>query len=484
MKPHDVIGKWTVLNACPGSGKTTFAAQAALACADEYGPERVAVVTYTVRAALHITEVLNAHGNRNWGYIGTLHGLALRLVNENRVNCGFVPLSVMAGDAEQNQLKEVAARYKVTACAIRQGLMKSCGDPKVARAVNDIRQRRMDDAVITYDEMVLAANALLKNELVEPGLDALIIDEVQDASEQDLQFYVHLPAATKLAVGDSHQSIFQFRGGLDDALERLAGSKYGSSKWKQARLSKSWRCPQVVAEAVRSIGATQFECHRTDVGKMRVVFNRREVANLIKEEMTRNPSWSCAVICRTNALADAYAEYLAEPLPLYIKLNRHRSQSTDAAAEDIRTMLGALLNRNSRAHVEAAARITLKTLDYELSLPDLCNELSMPGADDVVDVRSWIMYHIRGIERTVAWAMVNTYTSVHEMLAMLTGASGPPEGEGQRVDVLTVHAAKGGEWSLVIAPNWGDRRTSVVDTNLDYVTITRTKEMFVPVKPV
>ena len=83
--------------------------------------------------------------------------------------------------------------------------------------------------------------------------DLLMIDEFQDSQPVVLEIFKLLPAHTKIAVGDSYQSINGSFLHTTDAFGAL--EEYGTTR----HLTKSFRCNTAIAARVEKYGQTNFE---------------------------------------------------------------------------------------------------------------------------------------------------------------------------------------------------------------------------------
>lgn len=96
---------------------------------------------------------------------------------------------------------------------------------------------------------ILLARGIIQ---ISKPYDLLMIDEFQDSQPVVLEIFKLLPARTKIAVGDSDQSINGSFLHTTDAFTAI--SKYGVTK----RLTKSFRCNTKIASAIERYGRINF----------------------------------------------------------------------------------------------------------------------------------------------------------------------------------------------------------------------------------
>ncbi|MEZ4319623.1 MAG: UvrD-helicase domain-containing protein [Myxococcota bacterium] len=100
-------------------------------------------------------------------------------------------------------------------------------------AVEALRIRVASDALetaalqgeLSHTELTRAAAALCNGPAVIGRFEALLVDEIQDASPDQLELYRNLgrqPGMQSVFVGDGRQSIYLFRGGEPEGLEQLS----------------------------------------------------------------------------------------------------------------------------------------------------------------------------------------------------------------------------------------------------------------------
>lgn len=145
---------------------------------------------------------------------------------------------------------------------------------------------------IDYDDQ-LYMSTLFGAQL--PRFPLTLVDEAQDLSPLNHQMIAQLVGDRRIiAVGDTYQSIYGFRGAVSDGMSVLR-QRFAM---KEFRLSISFRCPKKIVELARS---------RAPYMKYPDWAVEGEVRRLIRDpstEITWGPNLfprSCAVICRNNA---------------------------------------------------------------------------------------------------------------------------------------------------------------------------------------
>jgi len=103
---------------------------------------------------------------------------------------------------------------------------------------------RSDQQGLTFDEML---SFVLDHSLPLPKFDLVCVDEAQDMNRMQIEILKRLmaPGARLIAVGDSRQAIYGFRGADTEAMERIR-REFKVSEGNNLPLSITYRCPRAV----------------------------------------------------------------------------------------------------------------------------------------------------------------------------------------------------------------------------------------------
>lgn len=245
-----------------GTGKTrTVIGRAQYLLASGVKPQRIAILTFTRRAAAEIENRLRATaGEQARGVIaGTFHRFCLRVMSSRRQWFGFDNLTVMDRDDQLQLMKLVRSRIagkQTTAPPAAQLLSyysfarNTNQSPKeylekftdlhksevelVQKIFTAYRERKQQNSYFDYDDILHRFAKVLHDdpvvrEKVASQYEHFLIDEMQDTNPlqwlilQSLAEYAHL-----FCVGDDAQSIYAFRGAdfrnVHSFNERLPGA--------------------------------------------------------------------------------------------------------------------------------------------------------------------------------------------------------------------------------------------------------------------
>ncbi len=268
--------------------------------------------------------------------------------------------------------------------------------------------------------------------LTEPVLDYdfLLLDEAQDADPL-IASILKRQSCQRIAVGDSHQAIYHWRGAVD-ALEN-----WPAAKWLY--LSQSWRFGPAIAE--------QANKWLTLLGAKLHLVGAPDIASTVADLTTPQ-----AVLCRTNAEAINQVIHATDD---------GRSAALVGGGHEIRNMAQAALDLQSTGSTDHAELFAFKSWGevHDYAYQDEAGAELLPFVRLVGDV---------GAERVV--------TAVDELV----------DETAADVIVSTSHKAKGREWSSVligsdfhrsVADSTGrPRAVPRADAMLAYVAVTRARD--------
>lgn len=535
----------------PGSGKTTvLVGRIAKLIAAGTRPDQIAAVTFTNAAAREIEKRLPCPNCGGMGYTsvelgpkhmsqvqcdchpprlayaGTLHGLMLRVIKTHGTLIGFgLRVSVMDEEVADKFLEQVISDLQCAGMKkeIRHQIDKGPGPFLFGPELSTQAMATLDEPTLVAREFyqrMLKANLLdfdsvLKFGLVvlqrlaasgdtAPMFEHLLWDEFQDSGADDAAIFHALPARNKFVVGDPDQSIYGFRGGDPRYLMELA--KAERVEWTEIFLEENFRCDQAIAESAdRLIFNNPFRLAKTNksmtglAGKIwtfKAATEEEEMAKISEDINLQGDPNGCAVLVRSNALADRFSKGLqAHGVAI------HRRERVDRPSDwtAMRSLVNLLSNPENDqlafwwiAHkngMKAAKMAQLKALsEYDtinrttLRLPVITTIDALPAA---------LAVHGIGQESIALVNQAVALLPAGATLGELSFALGDDElhrkevGEG--VTITTIHSAKGREWESVYLPAFEDGTIPVLSKNSSieeerrvvFVAITRAKRRLV-----
>lgn len=210
--------------ASPGSGKTATLVNRLVRLMRQGADWRkMVIITFTNAAANEIVkrvrgEFLNP-GPR-FGYIGTLHGYMLKLLQEHG-NLVGLPQTIGVMDEEQTGelveqcIAEMSWKGSKTAVLVRiaDGPFNFKGAPGPVDLVAVHFWRFMQrTGLLSFDALLHYGLRLITFWRV-PEIEHLLVDEVQDLNDVEFGVIDALPARNRFLVGDVDQAIFGWKGG-------------------------------------------------------------------------------------------------------------------------------------------------------------------------------------------------------------------------------------------------------------------------------
>lgn len=483
----------------PGTGKTTTLAARVQHDIDSgrADPAGMVVVTYTREAAAHLrAKIKDAH---KVGFIGTLHGFCLAILNKRT----HTPQAVIDEVRATEWMQDIAKRLKVKASGpeLRRGLYSPNTTSGVGLVAASYRREIRTANAVDFDTILLDAFDVF----TQPGapiFSALYVDECQDAAAIDIAIYRAINARLKFLVGDPRQSMYGFRGAQPALLDKWA-SEPGVFV---CSLTESYRLPPLFCTFATSLigyngdrwsreklrSATQggspfaaFKEFPTAAAEAEAI--REQVANQLTAGADPN---SIAILCRFNSLVASLGGALkAAGLPIRIASPKVPDELTVALGA-VNALIypgndaGAAGWRNrvlmsGHARLQAIAQASGKTLTAVLMESVGVDARAVAtGAPTVIfgalvqmRVPPACLAYLRDV-----WAgsLQETREALIERAEALSRGDDSPA-----VTVCTIHAAKGREWRHVIVAgleadrhdeNSNDTRE---ERNIVFVAITR-----------
>ncbi len=315
----------------PGSGKThTLIAKVRHMVAAGTDPAGIHIVTFTNSAATELNKRLRDPTDPSRdikpGYVGTLHGLAYRLIERHKEKVGFstAPLGIIDAELAETLLKQniEQCRYRGSMKSIREAMTRFNPDTGIAWSKPGVVIAAYfgmlrNNNLLDYDSMLKYA-AKLAGQGCNLGATVIMVDEVQDSGSDDWAIYDGLGKHCRLfMVGDPDQAIYGFRGGLQGQILEEA------TKFPPLVLEGNFRSGRLICQSAQRLiennkaRLDKKTISRTNTqGTVKVYLPARTPA----EEMTsfvtwfmevpdRNPN-EVAILVRINKLREQVTEFL------------------------------------------------------------------------------------------------------------------------------------------------------------------------------
>ena len=255
-----------------GSGKTTtLVARAAWLIATGTPPDAIRAITFNKRAALEMTERLDAAVAPLGVAAGTVRVRTFHALGREILRDAGVPVEPMADrpailhavapwadEAALLRLDTVVSRLKVELGVSAADVAADLEAGPVARAFVAYEAAVEASGGLDFDDLILRAIRQLEGDETllarwRSRCQELLVDEVQDVDRAQLRLALLLaaPANRVFLVGDDDQSIYGWR--LAD-VRRILGLAEHLPGLRRVDLEVNYRCPrQIVERAVRLV---------------------------------------------------------------------------------------------------------------------------------------------------------------------------------------------------------------------------------------
>jgi DNA helicase-2/ATP-dependent DNA helicase PcrA len=528
----------------PGTGKTRTLTHRIAHLVADHGvlPEQCLAISFSRRAAAEISQRLEQLLPNDGARVPvlTFHALGLSILREHAAGCLLPENFRIAGDDQRLALLveqlEVAPRRVGTLLSkisrYRRGGQSLETDSETAQAADGYRQQLRAHDWVDFDDLILLPVELLEadRELADHYRQRwpwISIDEYQDIDDGQYRLVRQLapPDGNLCAIGDPDQSIYGFRGANPQVFLRFTQDYPGA---RTVQLTRNYRSSQtIVAAALQAISPSSlvqdrvleslsenaerivFQTCPTDRAEAEFVVHTNErliggstFFSLDSGRVATHEGESLAfrdfaVLYRTAAQAAVLAEAFSRSgIPFQRKshdrlCDRPAVQAliawlTDARRADrSKTMLGEIMGEehDSAPHHFAHGACLLGPAPPQLNATAV--DLLKQAADAVWDQYPDVAEYLPQLHPLAERCGDDPRRLVQELELGLEADLWDPRAE--RVSLLTLHAAKGLEFSVVflvgcedgVLPlRWGDADADDVDEErrLFFVGMTRARD--------
>jgi DNA helicase-2/ATP-dependent DNA helicase PcrA len=321
----------------PGCGKTEIlAARAAFLIGRLRPGQKILALTFSNKAQQNLRERLNRELGtarcRRYVTVRNFHGHATEVLRAHARTIGMAPDFPMPG---KRTLKAAIAPYVsdlpvgpalsvsgAIEAALREAKQQPLDDHAVLVALANggnttalgIERNRQNSGVLHYDDLLRHAQRLLRIKAVanlyQQHYGALLVDEFQDLSPQQLDIALRSVSRCRTFVGDPLQGIYTWAGARPDLVEAELRQLCG----EPMRLTRSYRSSPAVLAVVNSVagslGNPALESAvpdrwREGGASTAVVFNTEEdesawIVNTSRGILARDQLATVGVICRSG----------------------------------------------------------------------------------------------------------------------------------------------------------------------------------------
>ncbi|MDE2105332.1 MAG: ATP-dependent helicase [Patescibacteria group bacterium] len=507
--------------ASAGSGKTrVLIARIAKLIKRGADPSEIVCLTYTKTAAKEIQDrvIKESSSESVLGFVGTLHSFAFKLLCQQGRKIGLPErLSVADEEQQEGMLETIMAEMGV------KGSIKNIGltlyQPNIIDCVSGSKSKEeivgvayhqtlRENGILDFQAMLHYFLKILKHPQLEWPYRHLLLDEFQDSADMDWAIYDAMPCKTKLVVGDGDQILFSFRGSNSEIINGLSLHP----DWTRYTLSTNYRCRQKICDAANNLiknNLNRFpkETVAKEEGGV-VVVERCEIPGqemgLVADELCanhhdftvpRNGNNDCAVLARTNRIANEFSDFLKK---MGIPVAEKKRVTMPADWRKAKLLLTVLSNPHSDFAVHqylvesiGRKRADMQKLNAELHMVSLNQQLnnrfemtldSSILMDENISPESRQRIHdaTRKLSELGEW-------TIPELILFINSQEDIAEETGTGIHVGTIHGFKGREASTVYLVGFedelipGERKGKSIEEErrIAFVGLTRAKKRVV-----
>ena len=458
-------------------------------------------VTCTRRAAEELRQRLRAllpTAARDCA-VHSFHSLGLAILRAHRATLGLSEDFRIADEAER--ATALAAALGVSQSkALR--LLKAistlkrtgaAGDAESAEALALCRRLGMAQNWVDFDDLIGLAVEILESDstvatLWRERFQHICVDEFQDVDEQQYRLLRLLaaPGGNICVIGDPNQAIYGFRGADAACFERFAQDFPGA---QSVRLGRNYRSSGTIVKAAARLigGGTPADIMRpmSEPIALHAAANERMEAEFVAAEIERLLGGNDLLAANKGKAGKGRAALsFADFAVLY------RTDAQSAALRAAFDQAGIPFKKSTPAPIagQAAVRAMLRALEKRPDDVDLATRIAM-AAEHLR--REGVEADLAALSEARRWLVALAGSGVEALLrehAALATEADFWDPRADRVSLLTMHAAKGLEFSAVfvvgledgLTPfSWGEGQENEAEAEerrLFYVAMTRAKD--------
>lgn len=481
-----------VIAAGAGTGKTTtLVHRCRQLLLEGAAPEEIMVVTFTRKAAQELEERLGDAGKMM--KIGTFHALLIRAINKSGKH--LTPLDEDAADSVLDSCAaSIGVAYKVNGKYTYEKKNRRHWKKQIEACRRSGEHEKCPIATayfsalalsgsIDYDGILYEGLEMLKKESHPLStVKHLIVDEAQDNSRVQWDIVKEIGKyATVMCVGDAGQAIYSWRGAKPDLFRKL--------HWPRLKLTKTFRCCKGIVEfcnrnpqiEVELVSEKEDQCQAIDIRKdvdiVDVVADLEELGWKLED---------IAILCRYNETVREIREKLQENLigvaeekfvpkgpvsrlmqwiadPTNSVNRRMAYLAVKPFLNDVKGKpIQWLISSTPTSSVATLVKTWVEGLGVRVGVKEVCEELSFGHQLSLEAQAISKLYEGETLE----------YYLIEEAI------SRPSSYRTSGISLMTIHAAKGLEWPVVVVPslekgNWPRGKAGDEDFRLFHVAVTR-----------
>lgn len=216
-----------ILSAVPGSGKTECLSEKIVIESKFVDPKEIACFSFTNAGAMAISERLRKKTPYSLGYIGTIDGYCLQLIQRKGAMIGY-PANTQINDEAFNDIALKAIKSSgsktITVDHVRKQMESSSQGSSPVEVIAKFVRTQMKMRGFGIFEMI-KSDAIKILEASNPDFKIVYVDEAQDHSSIDWRFIKALKASKNRAVGDDDQTLYEFRGAAPELFTSFPGTR-------------------------------------------------------------------------------------------------------------------------------------------------------------------------------------------------------------------------------------------------------------------
>jgi DNA helicase II / ATP-dependent DNA helicase PcrA len=510
--------------ACPGSGKThtLISKYINLIQNNIVNSNEIIMITFTKKAGLEIYNRINSILPNNMPYyIGTVHGLSYKILNEHKYYKNYIILDeseaftyleniITENERFENvNYKEIIDKISTTYPVNIKNYIKNTHLEKNYKTINSIykkyQNKKKKEKLLDFNDLMVNFCKFLDNNKL--NFKYVFFDEYQDINSIQNYILEKLSLTSKLMiVGDDAQSIYSFRGSDIKYILNI------DNKFKKYLLTNNYRSNQSIVNFYQNIIKNNTNQHFKNINAINkdniipciLCFkNKNEQYKCVADKIAKqNNNSKIAILAKNNYSLDNIEVYL---ISKQIPITKHMGLTllNKLHIKDFLAWISVIINFNSSIHWKRIFNLYNINLDDSIDIIKFCKDKLKSNLIDEFKIIFNNYNHIKKINNDKdkikkiveilkdIWKDETKINDINKLLRYLKNLSLVEfintlyvnieiDSSVETVYLSTIHGSKGLEWDNVYIIDMDNRIIKQTPKNYldEFASIEEEKRLF------
>ena len=456
---------YTLVIACPGSGKTFTLIEKYKNILNDYEPESIILITFTKKAGVEMNKRILQHNIKSPYYVGSLHGLAYKILSNNNILSNF---TIIDETHTTTYLLNLINNHETFKSIDNNEKMKIINDidkininypiniTNIDKDIKDIYKqynkfKKKNKLFDFNDLMILLCKFLDSNNNFINNIKYIFFDEYQDINPIQQYILKKFSNSNIVLFGDDAQSIYSFRGSsINFILNFDKNFNYPEKTTQTYYLIDNYRSTPEIINFCQSIINNNNKLIKKNVktnnnnGTIPLVYGfkyKNQEYDWVVQDIKKKGLNNVAILSRNNYELNNIETYLIDNNISYTKQLNNSLLNKNHVKLYIYIII-LINNPNNYYYWELLLNKSVKNKsEIKLLNPILYNLIYNKLYDNIINYLKLNNYEIKDIETLKQFMVNNDY--YHLFLNQEIDL------DENKICLSTIHSAKGLEWDNV-----------------------------------